>query len=198
MATAPRVPATARDLDATPDDGRIYEILDGQMEVQPRPQPRHGRVEAGLSSDLVGPYDRGRGGPGGWWILVEPEVALGPRDVVVPDLAGWRRERLPELPAGRIEVVPDWACEVISPSSQSRDRVRKSDLYLRSGVRHYWLIDPEARTFEALEAREGGWLRLGGWTDGDVVRVAPFEAVEIDVGALFVPLPAAPPATETP
>lgn len=196
MATAPRVPATARDLDATPDDGRIYEILDGQMEVQPRPQPGHNHVASLLTSDLVGPFHRGRGGPGGWWILFEPEIALSARDIVVPDLAGWRRERMPELPASRIELVPDWACEVISPSSQSRDRVRKSNLYLRSGVRHYWLIDPEARTLEALESREGGWLRLGGWTDGDVVRVAPFEAVEIDVGALFVPPPPSP-AAET-
>ncbi len=197
MATDPRPGATARDLDATPDDGRIYEILDGQMEAQPRPRPEHGRVEAGLSSGLFGPYDRGQGGPGGWWLVVEPEVAFGARDVVVPDLAGWRRERLPELPAGRIEVVPDWTCEVVSPSSRSRDRVHKSDLYLRTGVRHYWIVDPEARTLEALEAREGVWVRLGGWTDGDTARVAPFEAVEIDVGGLFVPLPPAP-APEAP
>ncbi|MCL4819128.1 MAG: Uma2 family endonuclease [Vicinamibacteria bacterium] len=198
MATDPRPGATARDLDATPDDGRIYEILDGRMEAQPRSRPEHGRVEAGLSAGLFGPYDRGQGGPGGWRLVVEPEVALGTRDVVVPDLAGWCRERLPELPAGRIEVVPDWTCEVVSPSSRSRDRVRKSDLYLRTGVRHYWIVDPEARTLEALEAREGAWVWLGGWTDGDTARVAPFEAVEIDAGGLFVPLPPAAAVPEAP
>jgi Uma2 family endonuclease len=189
MATDPRPGATARDLDATPDDGRIYEILDGQMEAQPRPRPDHGFAASALNAELFGRFGRGHGGPGGWWLSFEPEVVLGSRDIVVPDLAGWRRERLPELPPGRFEVVPDWVCEVISPSSRSRDRVHKSDLYLRSGVRYYWIVDPEARTFEALEARDGVWVRLGGWTDGDAVRVAPFEAVEIDVGGLFVPLP---------
>ncbi len=141
-----------------------------------------------MSVRIGGPFDLGEGGPGGWWILMEPDVDLGPLDIVSPDLAGWRRERIPDFPPEQpIAVTPDWVCEVLSPKTARRDRTMKFDLYLRSGVPAYWLVDLELRTLEAFEAQNGRWVRLGAWTDGDKARIAPFEAIEIDIGTLFPP-----------
>ena len=181
--------ATWEDLAGTPDDGRIYEVLDGEIEAQPRPMPIHNWTQATLSGEIVPPFGRGRGGPGGWWILIEPDLLLDPHQSVVPDLAGWRNSRVPDFPADRpIAIVPDWICEVISPPDRGRDRVRKANLYLRTSVPYYWILDPVERILEAFEARETRWVRLGAWTDGDTSRVAPFDAIELDVGGLFVPL----------
>lgn len=109
MSETARRAATWEDLLQTPDDGRTYEVLDGQLEALPRPLPRHGRVQARLASKLSGPFDPGEGGPGGWWLIIEPDVRLTPHQIVVPDLVGWRRERLPDFPEGRpMDVVPDW------------------------------------------------------------------------------------------
>lgn len=190
MAETARRLATWEDLLATPDDRRTYEIIGGVLEALPRPRPRHGLAQSLISGELVGPFSRGRGGPGGWWLVIEPDVMFNPNDIVAPDVAGWRRERLPELPAsGPIEVAPDWICEIISPRGERRDRVVKADLYLRSGVPHYWILDIDGRTLEAFVAREGVWVRLGAWSDGDVPRIPPFDAIELDVGGLFAPLP---------
>lgn len=181
--------ATWADLAATPDDGRVYEVMDGEVEASPRPLPVHSRAQAIMASEIAGPFDRGHGGPGGWWILVEPEVELGPHQLVVPDVAGWLRSRLIDLAQERpITTVPDWICEVVSPSDRGRDRVRKADLYLRVGVPHYWILDPADRTLEAYEAIDGRWVRLGASTDGDTPRVRPFEAIELDVAGFFLPL----------
>jgi Uma2 family endonuclease len=200
MSESARRLATWEDLLTTPEDGRVWEVLNGQMEVQPRPLPRHNRTQARLSGKLSDPFDQGDGGPGGWWLLIEPEVRLAPHEIVVPDLAGWRRQRLPQFPETRpIDVTPDWVCEVVSPDDRGRDRVRKSDLYLRTGVPHYWILDPEDRVLEAYEARSGVWLRLGAWGDGDLARIPPFDAIEIDVSSLLVPLPETPPdSTDNP
>lgn len=183
--------ATWDDLVRTPDEGRVYEVLDGNLEAAPRPAAAHGWAQSALAGDVHPPFGRGRGGPGGWWILIEPDVLLEPHQIVVPDLAGWKRDRLPDLAAAKpIAVVPDWICEVVSPGDGGRDRVRKAAIYLRAGVAHYWILDPADRTLEAFEARDGRWLRLGAWTDGDTPRVAPFEAIELDVAGFFLPLPA--------
>jgi Uma2 family endonuclease len=137
-------------------------------------------------------HQHGRGGPGGWWILPEVDVRLAPHDVVRPDLAGWRRERLPEPWGVRpIDVVPDWTCEVVSPSNARHDLVVKRALHARHGVAFYWIADPEARTLTALQLADGRWVELGVWDDTALVRVPPFEAVELDVGALFPPPPGA-------
>lgn len=182
--------ATWDDLLKTPDDGRVWEVLGGSLEAQPRPRPGHGHSQVQLAGELSGPFHRGRGGPGGWWLLFEVEVELEAHEIVVPDLAGWRRARMPELPPDRpIRVRPDWVCEILSPSNRWRDRGRKADLYLRFGVPHYWIVDPDDRGLEAFEARDGAWVRLGAWTDGDTPRVPPFDAIELDVGGLFPPLP---------
>jgi len=180
--------ATWEDLVATPDDGGKYEILAGTLEALPSPLPGHRFAQGVLVSELHAPFFGGRGGPGGWGILIEPDVLLRVNDVVSPDLVGWRRERLPSFPATRpIEIVPDWIAEVLSPSNERRDRVHKAELYLSAGVPFYWIVDVAARTLEAYRSHQGAWVRLGAWTDGDTPRIAPFEAVEFPVGSLFPP-----------
>lgn len=137
--------------------------------------------------------NHGRGGPGGWWILPEVDGEIEPGEVVRPDVSGWRRQRLPHPGGVRpIRVVPDWVCEVTSPTSGGRDRVYKRALYARTGVAHYWLINPAERVLEALALRDGQWLEIGAYGDGDLARIAPFSEVELDVGQLFLP----PPTTE--
>jgi Uma2 family endonuclease len=181
--------ATWEDLLATPEDGLKYEVLSGTLEALPSPLPGHRLVQGVLVSELHAPFFRGRGGPGGWWILIEPDVYLGVNDIVSPDLVGWRRERVPKFPATRpINAVPDWIGEVLSPSNERRDRIHKAELYLTAGVSFYWIIDVGERTLEAYRSHQGAWMRLGAWTDGDKPRIAPFEAIELDVGALFPPL----------
>ena len=188
MTSAPRL-ATYADLEALPEDVKA-EIFDGVIETQPGPMLPHGRTQGVISSVVGMPYDYGGGsggGPGGWWIIVEVDVQLGPHRVVRPDLSGWRRERLPKPTVRPIRVVPDWVCEIVSPSSASRDRVTKRRYYAEHGVAHYWIVDPEARTLEALELRDGAWHELGPFDDADTTRIPPFDAVEIAVGQLFLP-----------
>jgi Uma2 family endonuclease len=181
--------ATWEDLLLTPEDGTKYEILSGTLEALPSPLPGHRLVQGVLVSELHAPFSRGRGGPGGWWILIEPDIYLGINDIVSPDLVGWKRERVPQFPSTRpITALPDWVCEVLSPSNERRDRVHKADLYLRAGIPFYWIVDVAARTLEAYRSHEGAWVRLGAWTDGDNPRVAPFDAIELDVGGLLPPL----------
>jgi Uma2 family endonuclease len=189
MGEPARRPATWADLLATPDDGRIYEVIGGSLEAQPRPRPSHNRAQARLIGRLTDPFDEGRGGPGGWWLLIEPDVELERHEIVVPDIVGWRRERMPVFPEERpIVVRPDWICEVASPSNRKRDRGPKADLYLKVGVPHYWIVDPDERTLEAFEERVGAWVRPGAWSDGDSPRIPPFEAIALEVGGLFTPL----------
>jgi Uma2 family endonuclease len=192
--TAARKLATYDDLRALPEDAR-GEVVRGEVVVAPAPLPRHSRVQGALRSFIGKPFDDddGAGGPGGWWILLDVDVRLGPHDVVRPDLSGWRRARLPEPWDQRpIDVVPDWVCEVTSPSNARHDRVTKARLYLDAGVPFYWLVDPETRVLEALVRDGARWVEAGRFTDGDVAPIPPFEAIALDVGRLF------PPATPTP
>lgn len=185
---APKL-ATYGDLLAMPAEERA-EILAGELVTAPAPLPRHSKAQGAARRFLGGPFDDddGRGGPGGWWIFVEVDVRLGQHDIVRPDLAGWQRERLVRPGSTRpIDIVPDWVCEVVSPSTASRDRVTKRNLYARSGIAHYWLIDPEARVLEALALRDGNWLELGVYDDSATARIPPFEAVELEIGRLFLP-----------
>lgn len=188
MPPAPK-PATYADLLALPEDVRA-EVLGGEIAVSPSPLPRHAKVQGALRRFIGGPFDddHGRGGPGGWWIFEEVDVALGPHDVVRPDLVGFHRERLPRPGKVRpIELRPDWVCEISSPSTAARDRVTKRHLYARVEVPYYWLIDPEARVLEALCLRDGSWFEMGVYDDTAVARIAPFEAVELELGRLFLP-----------
>lgn len=178
--------------DATYDDLRrvadhlLAQIVDGELIVQPRPAIEHQHVTSVLGGELSYPFGRGRGGPGGWWILDEPELHLR-RDIVVPDLAGWRRARVPVLSTGPfLSIAPDWVCEVLSPSTAGLDRVRKLAVYAREQVEHAWLIDPIAHTLEVLRRDGTHWLIVGSHAGGEVVRAEPFDAIELELAALWL------------
>jgi Uma2 family endonuclease len=175
--------ATYEDLLAVPDH-LIAEIIDGELVTSPRPAPPHTLASSVLGSDLVGRFHRGGGGgdsPGGWWILDEPELHLGD-DVLVPDLAGWRRERMPSLPqAAFFELAPDWVCEIVSPSSARYDRVLKQDIYAREGVAWLWIVDPLARTVEAYRLDGKQWVRVAAHAGAELARIPPFDAVELEM-----------------
>jgi Uma2 family endonuclease len=176
--------ATYEDLLAAPKN-LVAEIIHGRLITQPRPAALHARAASSLGGELYGPFDRGRGGPGGWILLDEPELHLH-GDILVPDLAGWRRERLPELPnATAFELAPDWTCEVLSPSTAATDRADKMPIYARERVRHVWLVAPEAKTLEAYRLEDGHWLLLGTWRDDATVRVEPFDAFALELAALW-------------
>ncbi len=176
--------ATYRDvLDAPPH--MVAEIVDGALYLQPRPAIRHTVAGSSLGDELVSPFQKGRGGPGGWWILDEPELHFG-EDVVVPDIAGWRRERMPEPPdEAYFTLAPDWVCEVLSPSTRKFDFEEKRPLYAREGVGHLWFVDPSARTLEAFALRNGEWSPAASTRDGEPVSFPPFEAVSFPLDALW-------------
>ena len=180
-----RRPATYEDLCRVPDH-LLAQIVDGELITQPRPTIAHQHAASVLSFDLGNPFDRGRGGPGGWWILYEPELHLG-HDILVPDLAGWRRDQVPELPSGAfLTIAPDWICEVLSPSTASLDRVRKLRIYAREGVAHAWLVDPTARTLEVLRRDGERWILVSTHAGDETVRAEPFDAIELDLTALWL------------
>ncbi len=181
-------PTLYEHLEALPE-GVTGEIIDGQLYAHPRPSLRHGLAASSLVDELVGPFQKGRGGPGGWWIIAEPELHfIHNIEVDVPDLAGWRRERMPLLPEGhRCTVVPNWVCEILSPSTASIDREVKMPIYARFGVASAWLIDPRARTLDAYTLAAGTWREIGRFAGSEQVSVAPFDAVTIDLGDLWVP-----------
>jgi Uma2 family endonuclease len=183
MSSVAKRRATYEDLLRVPDH-EVAEILDGELHVSPRPGSRHALAASRLGSELGGPFDRGRGGPGGWWILDEPELHFG-EEVLVPDLAGWRRERLPEFPdTAAFTLAPDWVCEVASPSTERLDRAKKMPAYAREGVPHFWLVNPLARTLEVYRLAEGRWV-LGTYEGDARVRAEPFDAVELELGGLW-------------
>jgi len=190
MLIVPRVPpldrtATYDDLVALPENV-VGEIVEGELHASPRPAPRHANAGAVVGGRLVPPFHEGRGGPGGWWILYEPELRLA-ADVLVPDWAGWRRSRLPALPTTAwFALAPDWACEILSPSTAALDRARKLAVYAREGVAHLWLIDPIARTLEVLGLERGRWTIISIHAGDDTVRGDPFPEVEMDLAALWV------------
>ncbi|MDP2811069.1 MAG: Uma2 family endonuclease, partial [Rhodocyclaceae bacterium] len=151
--------ATYEDLFDLPDH-IVGEIINGRLVTHPRPAPKHARAYSSLGFKVGAAYDDGTNGPGGWWILDEPELHLD-ADILVPDLAGWRRDRMPKLPeTAWFELAPDWVCEILSPSTAKVDRAEKLPLYAAQGVRHAWLVDPDLRTLEVFENREGKWLLL--------------------------------------
>jgi Uma2 family endonuclease len=189
VSDAARYLATFADLSRLPEDVRA-EVLDGAVITSPAPLPKHSKAQRALGSFVGGPFDDddGHGGPGGWWIFIEVDVLLGPHDIVRPDLAGWRRERLRNPSDQRpISVAPDWVCEVLSPSTVAHDKITKRNLYARCGISHYWIVDVDARTLEAFELVEQRWVLLGTYGEGAQVRIPPFEPIELDVGRIFMP-----------
>ncbi len=185
MASPIRRRATYEDLLAVPSH-RVAEIVAGDLNVSPRPASRHALASSGLGAGLGPPFHNGRGGPGGWWIIDEPELHLGEDDVVVPDLAGWRRGRMPHFPdTAAFTLAPDWVCEVVSPGTERLDRAKKMPVYAREKVQFLWLVNPLARTLEAYRLAEGRWLLLATHEGTNRVRVEPFDGVELDLSPLW-------------
>ncbi len=183
-AQPPRREATYEDLEKLSPDF-VGELVDGELYASPRPALQHSRATTLLADTLVGPFDKGVGGPGGWLLLFEPEVHLH-KDVLVPDLAGWRRERVPELPdTASFALAPDWVCEVLSPSTLVLDRGLKMGIYARAGVKHLWLVDPAARMLEVYRLEDSRWLLLDTHVGAKAVRAEPFDPVILELGAVW-------------
>jgi Uma2 family endonuclease len=179
----PSRPATYADIEALPANV-VGEILGGILHVHPRPALPHAVAASALGGELGPPFQRGRGGPGGWIILDEPELHLI-EDVVVPDLAGWRRERAPDLTKAFSTVAPDWICEVLSESTEAVGRAKKMPIFARDAVAHVWLVDPVVQTVEVFRL-DGDSYRLVGTHCGDAkARIEPFDAIEIEIAALW-------------
>ena len=166
---------------------QVAEVVGGTLYTHPRPAMPHALASSGLGIELGGAFYRGRGGPGGWWIIDEPELHLG-EEIVVPDLAGWRRERMPEYPdTAYVTLAPDWVCEVLSASTRRLDLHEKRPTYAREGVRYLWLVDPTDRTLEAFELREGQWALIASAKDNEPVSISPFDAITFSLGSLWIP-----------
>lgn len=193
MGQAAEQQATYEDLVAAPRN-LVAEIINGRLRTHPRPASPHAFASSGLGGELFGPFQQGRGGPGGWWILDEPELHFpnpsvrSGKDIVVPDLAGWRKTRMPRVPrVPFFTLAPDWICEVLSPSTETEDREEKMPIYARAGVRWAWLLDPIKKTFEGYVLGQNG--QPMSFRDAAVgravVRAVPFDAIELDLSALW-------------
>jgi Uma2 family endonuclease len=169
----------------------VAEILDGELHLSPRPARPHTNAASRLGMLIGSPFMLGKGGPGGWVILDEPELHFGPRpDKLVPDLAGWRRERLPDAVGGdgtpaHYDLAPDWVCEVLSERTRRIDKGPKMRIYAREGVRHLWQVDPLVPTLDVFRLAGSHWLLVGSFTGEGRVRAEPFEAIELELALLW-------------
>lgn len=194
MAEALAKTATYADIEALPEN-LVGEILFGHLVTSPRPSPRHAFAASVLGAELVGPFQKGSGGPGGWIIIDEPEVHFGDH-IVVPDIAGWRQARLPTLPdTAWFETPPDWVCEVLSSSTEKFDRGDKRRIYADHGVDHLWFVDPRPRTLEVFVRQDKDWLLTHTFVERADVTAPPFEAMTFSLGLLW---PLDPPDDGTP
>lgn len=183
-------PATYEDLLKVPDH-LIAEIVDGDLFTSPRPAPPHARAAGRLFSWLDRHFDEGDGGPGGWWIIFEPELHLE-SDVLVPDIAGWRRERVPIFPdSAAVTIAPDWVCETISKSTERLDRYRKLPVYARNRIEWAWILNPLSFGLEVYKLTGDRYLLSATFEGENVVRAEPFEAVELPLSRLWLTPPAA-------
>lgn len=166
----------------------VGEIINGQLHTHPRPAGPHAVAHSTLSMDIGSAYHLGRGGPGGWWIIIEPELHfVRDTEVLVPDIAGWRRERMLKVPTDhRFMIIPDWICEILSPSTAKLDRVEKMPVYARYGVRYLWLVDPLAKTLEVFQLNDHRWTLLATYQDETEVCIAPFQEIIIALKQLWV------------
>ncbi len=174
-------------------EGMRAEILNGELVMQARPMPDHDHVDSVMGTLLTSAFQLGRGGPrdpGGWWIVREPELHFGDPNfrTVDPDLAGWRKERMPVIsPKKRYDVVPDWVCEILSPSTARTDRLKKMPLYADVGVCFLWLADPANRTLESYTLADGRWTLDSIYGDEGEALIPPFEAVPLPLANLWLP-----------
>lgn len=185
---APGASATVKDLLEIPEPERFHEIIDGELVQKTHPSGEHGDAQSAVAARIKGPFQRRPGGkwPGGWWIYTEVEIEFSRDQIYRPDAAGWRRERVPERPTGApITVLPDWVCEIISPSKPARDLVQKKRTYHQRQIPHYWLIDPRDETLTVLRWSPDGYIEVLLAQRGDRVRAEPFAAIELPVGVFF-------------
>ena len=181
---APKKKATYQDVLDAPEH-KVAEIIDGDLYLSPRPAMPHSLAALAIGGELYPPFHRGRGGPGGWLILFEPELHID-ENVVVPDIAGWRRDRLPSVPdVAYLTLAPDWICEVLSRSTERIDRSKKLRIYARAGVSHAWLVDPLKKSLEIFRLRDGMWVVVAVHFGDERVRAEPFDAIELDLAALW-------------
>jgi Uma2 family endonuclease len=184
MSDPARRKATYADIEALPPN-MVGEIIDGVLNAQPRPRYRHGIAANALGDELTSPFQKGRGGSGGWVFIEEPELHLGIQ-ALVPDVSGWRRENATfDLDAASNSVRPDCVCEVLSPSNARIDRGQKSNIYALAGVGHYWILDPSNRTLEAFRLVDGKWQLTGSAGAGEQVSLEPFDAISFPFDDLF-------------
>ncbi len=176
--------ATYQDvLDAPPH--MVAEVVAGTLHMQPRLAKRHAWASSVMGIEIGAPFGRGKGGPGGWAILFEPELHLG-EDIVVPDIAGWRRDTMSEDMDGEyFTQAPDWVCEVLSPSTRGFDKGKKRAIYSREKVAHLWFLDPDAQTLEAFELRNALWVLLATLVDDAPVSLPPFDAISFPLSVLW-------------
>lgn len=190
MAEPAKRNATYEDIKAVPPH-LTAEIVFGALYTHPKPAPPHGNAQFSLGGELAGPFQKGRGGPGGWWFVSEPELHLGPH-VIAPDLAGWRKERLPHAPTSAyVSVPPDWVCEIISPSTERVDRGPKRRICATYGVGHLWHLNPVERYLEIYALKDQQWVLVDTFDGDGEQRLPPFEAIAIRLADLW-PLPPAP------
>lgn len=170
-------------------ENMIGEIINGRVIAMPRPAGPHGQASSALGANIFMPFQKGRYGPGGWWIIDEPEIHfIRDIEITVPDIAGWRRERMVSPPrTHRYEIIPDWICEILSPSTAKLDRTEKMPLYARYGVKHLWLIDPLLKLLEVYELQALNWINLGNFKDNDGVNAAPFAEITLNLNDLWLP-----------
>lgn len=186
----PNQEATYADLEALPEN-LVGQLIEGVLLATPRPSVGHATVTSNLGNDLGSPFGRGRGGPGGWWFLDEPELHFG-KNVLVPDLAAWRKERMPTLPAATtpfLTLAPDWVCEVLSPKTASYDRIQKRRIYAREQVGFLWYVEPVERILTAYRHDGTEFREIGTWggDEDDRVRVPPFDAIELALKSIWAP-----------
>jgi Uma2 family endonuclease len=179
--------ATYDDLYSIPEN-MTGEIIDGELIVHPRPSRKHTFTASALDKKIGTPYQFGEGGPGGWIIIVEPEIQLG-EHTMVPDLAGWKRERFPiEEDTNWISVAPDWICEILSPSTYRLDKMKKMPIYADHGVGYFWLMDPLYRVLDTYRLESGKWVASGSFYEDDKVRAEPFQEIEFSLEDMWLKL----------
>lgn len=184
MAEPAKRKVTYADLEAVPPH-LVAEILYGALVTHPRPTPRHATAHLSLGNELANPYQKGSGGPGGWIFMTVPELHFGDH-VVVPDLAGWKRERLTPFPeTAWIETPPDWVCEILSDATEKYDRNEKRRIYGETGVPFLWLLDPRAKVLECFQLTAGNWLLVRTFTGNEAVNAPPFTATTFAMGQLW-------------
>jgi Uma2 family endonuclease len=183
--TAPKVKSPQEMWLELPDNV-VGEIIMGELHVSPRPAPKHATASSALGIEIGGPFQFGKsGGPGGWWILDEPEIHIED-SITVPDIAGWKRERMPQIPnEAFFSIAPDWICEVLSPGTAAFDRAKKMPLYAEQGVKHLWLVDPIEKSLEVFENDNARWVLIHTYINDDKVRAVPFDAIEIELSSLW-------------